>query len=399
MTDPRTGAEMVVRSHQLKAKVNPIPKALRGMLGSDEFKVVVQAQWYRLRYSFEDAMSLTVRPPVMPDRIKIRGWQWAERVDDHNCNLCTKMEISVKIPAPGVGGQVEKGTANGMKGAYADQPRRVITYLAQRKAAGRPYDDPFVWEAERLAKEAKAKAESAMVAAPSMAKVNVLIEQLDLPESDPFVETVDKAVLELGLADELKGANIVQKLDACICNLSSRGMIGEEMAQPVIQEIQPEMITPETLHPLAAHSLEVERLRNQRMQRNQAPLTQDEVAGCYGILNIWLIFPGFSCAIIDRREGGNVGLFAGSVFGSCLLPIPLINRKASWPPAFHGYDRGEKHRPFRTCDNDERFHRCPCNVIRGPYPGRCRSQPGQSPLQNRLEYCTLCITEFRLIPC
>ena len=170
MTDPRTGAEMVVRSHQLKAKVNPIPKALRGMLGSDEFKVVVQAQWYRLRYSFEDAMSLTVRPPVMPDRIKIRGWQWAERVDDHNCNLCTKMEISVKIPAPGVGGQVEKGTANGMKGAYADQPRRVITYLAQRKAAGRPYDDPFVWEAERLAKEAKAKAESAMVAAPSMAR-------------------------------------------------------------------------------------------------------------------------------------------------------------------------------------------------------------------------------------
>ena len=169
MTDPRTGAEMVVRSHQLKAKVNPIPKALRGMLGSDEFKVVVQAQWYRLRYSFEDAMSLTVRPPVMPDRIKIRGWQWAERVDDHNCNLCTKMEISVKIPAPGVGGQVEKGTANGMKGAYADQPRRVVTYLATRKAAGRPYDDPFVWEAERLAKEAKAKAESAMVAAPSMA--------------------------------------------------------------------------------------------------------------------------------------------------------------------------------------------------------------------------------------
>ena len=50
-------------------------------------------------------------------------------------------------------------------------------------------------------------------------------EQLDLPESDPFVETVDKAVLELGLADELKGANIVQKLEACICNLSSRGKI------------------------------------------------------------------------------------------------------------------------------------------------------------------------------
>jgi len=85
-------------------------------------------------------MSLSVRPPVFPDRIKIRGWQWCEPVDANNCNLCTKMEISCKIPAPGVGVQVEKGTLSGMKGAYADQPRRVLTYLAERRAANRPYD-------------------------------------------------------------------------------------------------------------------------------------------------------------------------------------------------------------------------------------------------------------------
>ena len=95
-------------------------------------------------------MSLTVKPPVFPDRITIRGWQWAERIDERNCNLCTKMTISVKIS--GIGAQVEKGTLSGMKGAYADQPRRVLTYLAERKASGRAYDDPFVWEAQRLAK-------------------------------------------------------------------------------------------------------------------------------------------------------------------------------------------------------------------------------------------------------
>ena len=126
ITEPNTGAEMVIRSHQLRAKVNPIPKALRSMLGSDEFKVVVQAQWYRLAYSWEDAMTLSVRPPVFPDRITIKGWQWTERIDEHNCNLCTKMEISVKIPGPGVGSQVEEGALNGMKKAYADQPRRVL---------------------------------------------------------------------------------------------------------------------------------------------------------------------------------------------------------------------------------------------------------------------------------
>ena len=73
--DAKTGSVMVVRAHQLKSKVNPIPKALRGMLGSDEFKIVVDAQWHKLRYSWEEAMSLSVRPPVFPDRIKIRGWQ------------------------------------------------------------------------------------------------------------------------------------------------------------------------------------------------------------------------------------------------------------------------------------------------------------------------------------
>ena len=54
--DPKNGEETIVRSHQLKAKSNPIPKALRGMLGSDEFKFVVQAQWYRLKYSQVCAM-------------------------------------------------------------------------------------------------------------------------------------------------------------------------------------------------------------------------------------------------------------------------------------------------------------------------------------------------------
>jgi hypothetical protein len=54
------GFEKVIRTHQMKAKVNPIPKALRGMLGSDEFKVVIQAEWYRLKY-----VEVSSAPPVL----------------------------------------------------------------------------------------------------------------------------------------------------------------------------------------------------------------------------------------------------------------------------------------------------------------------------------------------
>ena len=148
--DPTLSAKKVIRTHQLKAKVNPIPKAIRGMLGSDEFKVVVEAEWYKLRYAKEEAMTLSVRPPVFASKISIKGMQWAERVDGQNCNLCTQMTISCKIPA-GVGSQVEKGTEKGMKAAYADQPRRVMAFLNERRASGREYPDPFRDAAARKA--------------------------------------------------------------------------------------------------------------------------------------------------------------------------------------------------------------------------------------------------------
>ena len=161
------GFEKVVRNHKLKAKVNPFPKPMRHMLGADEFVVRVQAHWFRLKYEEKDAMFLAVQPPVFSERIKINGWQWAERIDDHNCMLCTKMEISCKIPGPGISTQVEKGTEKGMKGAYADQPRRVMEYLAQRKRSGRDYNDPF--RDARLAKQADAKQAAAPEKKPAAA--------------------------------------------------------------------------------------------------------------------------------------------------------------------------------------------------------------------------------------
>ena len=141
--DEATGEEKIQRSHRLKAKVNPIPRALRSTLGVDEFIVRVHATWHARLYEKQHAMALQVQTPVFTDRIKINGEQWAEKVDDHNCLLKTRMTIQCKLPGPGIGTQVEKGTEKGMKDAYKDQPRRVIEYLKQRAAKGEPYPDPY----------------------------------------------------------------------------------------------------------------------------------------------------------------------------------------------------------------------------------------------------------------
>ena len=141
--DEERGEAKVHRSHQLKAKVNPIPKAIRSILGAGDFIVTVHAQWYKRLYSKADAMTLRVQTPLFTERIHIHGEQWTEAVDAHNCVLKTRMTISVKVPGPGIGPKIEKGTEKGMREAYADQPRRVVEFLRLRAASGRPYPDPF----------------------------------------------------------------------------------------------------------------------------------------------------------------------------------------------------------------------------------------------------------------
>ena len=118
-------------------------------------------------------------------------------------------------------------------------------------------------------------------------------------------------------------------------------------------------------------------VHSQRMQRNAEPLTQNEVAGCWGTLGIWFIFPSFACYMLERRGNDRVGLCCGLWFLFCFLPCPD--------------DDGEWHmatindlKYYRTCDNDKMFHSCCCNVIRDA------SQDDE---------CLICSTEIRLIPC
>jgi len=119
-------------------------------------------------------------------------------------------------------------------------------------------------------------------------------------------------------------------------------------------------------------------VHSQRMQRNAEPLTQNEVAGCWGTLGIWFIFPSFACYMLERRGNDRVGLCCGSWFLFCFLPCPDDDNE--WHmTTINGLIY------YRTCDNDKMFHSCCCNVIRGPYP--------------EMEDWHICHTAIRLIPC
>ena len=139
-----SGEEVVTRTHKLKHWKNPVPRAMRSSLGvSQEFSVRVTAIWFKRKFDIDHAMKLNVRMPMMTDRFKINGIQWVEKVDEHNCLICSKMKIQCKIPGPGLSTKIEKDTEKGMKETYADTPRRVVDFLTLRKRSGKPYPDPF----------------------------------------------------------------------------------------------------------------------------------------------------------------------------------------------------------------------------------------------------------------
>ena len=57
-------------------------------------------------------------------------------------------------------------------------------------------------------------------------KVDTLRAHLGLPAGQPLVETVDKAVQQLGLQDQVKGMTMAQKVAACLSGVDTADPLG-----------------------------------------------------------------------------------------------------------------------------------------------------------------------------
>ena len=105
------GLVVVNRTSLLTYKENPIPAALRGMMGtSDDFFFKVRTRWFRDRFDASHAMTFTSEPPVMAKRIRVGGTQWVEPISPTECRVKQRTTVSVNVM--GVGRSVEGALAH-----------------------------------------------------------------------------------------------------------------------------------------------------------------------------------------------------------------------------------------------------------------------------------------------
>ena len=109
------------------------PPALLAVLGNkaDEFAVRVTTSWYTGAHDRAHPCHLAIHVPALGSRFAVRGRLWVEPAGPRACDLCTSYEIAVRAPSF-VAARVEAAIEAKMRATYADQPRRVLAYLAAR---------------------------------------------------------------------------------------------------------------------------------------------------------------------------------------------------------------------------------------------------------------------------
>ena len=125
---------VVTRISAITAVKNPIPYALRGMLGCKQgFTFKITETWQRGAWDADRSMTFSTEPPVMADRISVYGAQWVEALPGGGSRLW--FDLTVDCAVKGVGAAVARGIADGSLNAYSQLPARALEYATLRRAA------------------------------------------------------------------------------------------------------------------------------------------------------------------------------------------------------------------------------------------------------------------------
>ena len=119
---------------RVTAKENPIPKALRSLLGAGEsFSFTVTESWLSDRWDEASAAIFQTEPAVCASKIKVGGAHWVEEAGPNECVLCFRLDVDVRVV--GIGSKLAKGILAGTVASYAAIPERALRYLAARRDA------------------------------------------------------------------------------------------------------------------------------------------------------------------------------------------------------------------------------------------------------------------------
>ena len=117
MTVDGEGLVYVQQRNRLQMKENPVPKSVRGMVGSgDDFSDRVHYRFHRDAYDEAHPFRYTTEFPVLSDRIKVEGRQWLVPISDTACTFRAVIQLSILIS--GVGGAAERAVEKNMRSAY-----------------------------------------------------------------------------------------------------------------------------------------------------------------------------------------------------------------------------------------------------------------------------------------
>ena len=130
----QAGSGWVTSTASVQAKVNPIPVAVRRMLGlGPEFSFTITETWHRELYDAAHAAKFQTTPAVLPSKIKVGGRHWVEDAQPSGCIL--HFELEIKVGVVGIGTKLAKGIATSTIDAYSLVPSRALEFRRQQGGA------------------------------------------------------------------------------------------------------------------------------------------------------------------------------------------------------------------------------------------------------------------------
>ena len=111
----------------VRAKENPIPKALRRTLGvGPTFSFEITETWHRDRHDASHPATFETKPAVLPSKIRVGGKHWVVPDGPNKCVLHFRLDASVSVL--GIGSKLAKGIASSAIDSYLSIPGRAVEY-------------------------------------------------------------------------------------------------------------------------------------------------------------------------------------------------------------------------------------------------------------------------------
>ena len=160
------GLARCVAESRLVYEENPVPASLRHMLGTETFAFVSRSAWYADRFDAAHPAEFDSTPPVLKDRISVRGRCWLEERSPAACRHVYRVEVDVRVF--GLGSMAELAIERRLEANYARLGKLTLQYVRSRPPppAPLPLPSPLPAAAAPSAAPAAAPAAAAAVMSP-----------------------------------------------------------------------------------------------------------------------------------------------------------------------------------------------------------------------------------------